>query len=85
MLLGPPETSVLLSLTGDATHVGKWASYMFNANHSLNTLEEHKQYPSQLARPLGTMDTVGEKAIIVVSDEQRYGQIISMKPALAQL
>jgi hypothetical protein len=65
---------VLSSPTGDATRVGEWASYTFNAIYSLNTLEEHERYPSQLARPSGNMNTlggVGEISLIVVADEQK--------------
>ena len=66
---------MLSSLTGDATHVGEWANHTFSAIPSLNTIEERGQYPSQLARPSGTLGPVGgvgEEVIIVAFGEQRH-------------
>ena len=57
------------SLTGDATLVGEWASHMFSAIPSLNTIEEHERYPSRLAHPSGTLGPVGGigKEVIIVA------------------
>ena len=45
-------------------------------NVVLEHLEGREQHPSQLDRPseiVGLVDGVGEKAIVVASDERRYG------------
>jgi len=47
----------------------------FSAIPNLNTIEEREQYPSQLARPSGTLGPVGgvgEEVIIVAFGEQRH-------------
>jgi hypothetical protein len=75
-LPGSPETSVLSSPTGDATHVGEWANHTFTAIPSLNTIEEHEPYPSRISHPSGTLGPVGgigEEVIIVAFGEKRHG------------
>ena len=66
---------MLLSLTGDATHVSEWANHTFAVIPSLNTIEEHERYLSSIAHPSGTLGPIGgigEEVIIVTFGEKGH-------------